>query len=126
MPCLWPSSSATATFSSDKRKVSLHVEIMAHAGELLIALPGGCVATLAEIPLRQIPQLSLGMHFAHEIGAGEPPCEPVQITLQAAKLCEIKVLWRLPLPSDRARCIAGGRARPGSFSASREELYEIA
>ena len=47
MPCLWPSSSTTATFSCDKRKVSLQAEIIARVGEPLVASPGGFVATLA-------------------------------------------------------------------------------
>ncbi len=42
-----PSSSRTASFSSDERKVSTLAEIIVYAGELLVAAPGGCVATLA-------------------------------------------------------------------------------
>jgi len=42
-----PSSSCTASLSSDERKVSTLTEIMVYAGKLFVAAPGECVATLA-------------------------------------------------------------------------------
>ena len=69
MAYLQPSASSAATLSSDDRKVASDCEITLVAVMLLVAVPGGYVAMLAGIPLRQIPQLSLGSHCAHEIGA---------------------------------------------------------
>ena len=43
-------------------------EIMASAGKLLWAALAGFVATLAQIVLGQITQLTLGTHHAHQIG----------------------------------------------------------
>ena len=68
MPCLQPSSASTATLSSDKRKISTQAEIIAYAGALLLAGQVSKVATLAGILLRQITQLSVGMHHTREIG----------------------------------------------------------
>ena len=41
---------------------------MASAGKLLWAALAGFVATLAQIVLGQITQLTLGTHHAHQIG----------------------------------------------------------
>ena len=69
MPCLQPSSISTATLSSDDRKFSTQAEIMAYAGVLLLAAQVSAVATVADIPLRQITLLPTDTAPAHCIDA---------------------------------------------------------